>query len=126
MKRKRKGKNMIESTNREAGFWIKAVALAPLAVHGLWRELVFVVELAGEAEGGGKVVVGDAASPCSSWQVRKKHAPPTSKSHTTNTTTLTAKSQRRQLRPAAGRSQRTQPFVRHSLFQICAFEKARR
>ena len=37
---------------------------APLAVHGLRRELTLVVELAGKAEGGGKVVLGDAAVGC--------------------------------------------------------------
>ena len=38
-----------------------ALPETPVPVHHLW---LFFVELLGEAEGGGKVVVGDAVVPC--------------------------------------------------------------
>ena len=52
------------ATHGTAGFWVNAIALAPLTVHGLRGELTLVMELAGETEGGGKVVLGDAAVGC--------------------------------------------------------------
>ena len=58
---RRRGKT---ATHRTAGLRVDAIALAPLTVHGLRGELTPVAELAGEAEGGGKVVFGDALVVC--------------------------------------------------------------